>query len=31
MLEQGALYGGNNNQIWAPYYTLHKIIAGLLD
>jgi len=31
MLEQGALYGGNNNQIWAPYYTLHKILAGLLD
>lgn len=31
MLEQGALYGGNNNGIWAPYYTLHKILAGLLD
>jgi DUF1680 family protein len=31
MLEQGAFYGGNNNQIWAPYYTLHKILAGLLD
>ena len=31
MLEQGALYGGNNDQIWAPYYTLHKILAGLLD
>jgi DUF1680 family protein len=31
MLEQGALYGGNNNQVWAPYYTLHKILAGLLD
>jgi DUF1680 family protein len=31
MLERGALYGGNNNQIWAPYYTLHKILAGLLD
>ncbi|MGC3956584.1 MAG: glycoside hydrolase family 127 protein [Verrucomicrobiota bacterium] len=31
MLEKGALYGGNNNQIWAPYYTLHKILAGLLD
>lgn len=31
MLEQGALYGGNNHQIWAPYYTLHKILAGLLD
>ena len=31
MLEQGATYGGKNNQIWAPYYTLHKILAGLLD
>ncbi|MDT8300873.1 MAG: glycoside hydrolase family 127 protein [Sedimentisphaerales bacterium] len=31
MLEKGATYGGRNNQIWAPYYTLHKIIAGLLD
>ncbi len=31
MLEQGATYGGNNNQIWAPYYTLHKILAGLMD
>lgn len=31
MLEQGATYGGQNNQIWAPYYTLHKILAGLLD
>jgi len=31
MLEQGATYGGGNNQIWAPYYTLHKILAGLLD
>ena len=31
MLEQGATYGGNENQIWAPYYTLHKILAGLLD
>ncbi len=31
MLEQGATYGGRNNQIWAPYYTLHKILAGLLD
>jgi uncharacterized protein len=31
MLEQGASYGGRNNQIWAPYYTLHKILAGLLD
>jgi DUF1680 family protein len=31
MLEQGAVYGGRTNQIWAPYYTLHKILAGLLD
>jgi DUF1680 family protein len=31
MLEHGATYGGGNHQIWAPYYTLHKIVAGLLD
>ncbi|MDP6848940.1 MAG: glycoside hydrolase family 127 protein [Kiritimatiellia bacterium] len=31
MLEKGALYGGKNNHVWAPYYTLHKILAGLLD
>lgn len=31
MLEKGAKYGGQNNQVWAPYYTLHKILAGLLD
>lgn len=31
MLEQGAKYGGQKNQVWAPYYTLHKILAGLLD
>ncbi|MBN2514207.1 MAG: glycoside hydrolase family 127 protein [Sedimentisphaerales bacterium] len=31
MLEQGASYGGRNNQVWAPYYTLHKILAGLMD
>ncbi len=31
MLEKGATYGTRNNQIWAPYYTLHKILAGLLD
>jgi len=31
MLEKGATYGGNNTKIWAPYYTLHKILAGLLD
>ncbi|MBV9988103.1 MAG: glycoside hydrolase family 127 protein, partial [Chitinophagaceae bacterium] len=31
MLENGAKYGGQKHQIWAPYYTLHKILAGLLD
>jgi uncharacterized protein len=31
MLEKGANYGGQKTQIWAPYYTLHKIMAGLLD
>ncbi|HEY4112323.1 beta-L-arabinofuranosidase domain-containing protein [Puia sp.] len=31
MLEKGAKYGGRPNSIWAPYYTLHKILAGLLD
>lgn len=31
MLEQGATYGTGNHQIWAPYYTLHKLLAGLLD
>jgi DUF1680 family protein len=31
MLEQGATYGGKDDQVWAPYYTLHKILAGLLD
>lgn len=31
MLEHGATYGGSDNQIWAPYYTLHKILAGLMD
>lgn len=31
MLENGATYGSSSRQIWAPYYTLHKIIAGLLD
>jgi len=31
MLEKGALYGGDNTRIWAPYYTLHKILAGLMD
>lgn len=31
MLENGASYGGQKSQIWAPYYTLHKILAGLMD
>src|SRR5690606_17975946 len=31
MLEQGATYGTQPTQIWAPYYTLHKILAGLMD
>ncbi|SKB26877.1 Ig-like domain (group 4) [Parapedobacter luteus] len=31
MLENGATYGGQKNQVWAPYYTLHKILAGLMD
>jgi DUF1680 family protein len=31
MLEQGASYGERNDQVWAPYYTLHKLLAGLLD
>jgi DUF1680 family protein len=31
MLERGATYGSQDTQIWAPYYTLHKILAGLLD
>jgi uncharacterized protein len=31
MLEKGATYGTQDSQIWAPYYTLHKILAGLLD
>jgi DUF1680 family protein len=31
MLEQGATYGTQDTQVWAPYYTLHKIMAGLLD
>ncbi|WMI65226.1 glycoside hydrolase family 127 protein [Aestuariibaculum sp. YM273] len=31
MLEEGASYGGQTTQIWAPYYTLHKILAGLID
>lgn len=31
MLEGGATYGTRDDQVWAPYYTLHKIMAGLLD
>ncbi|MGE5420836.1 MAG: beta-L-arabinofuranosidase domain-containing protein [Chloroflexota bacterium] len=31
MLENGASYGGDSAKIWAPYYTLHKILTGLLD
>lgn len=36
MLERGAKYGTRggpdlDQSIWAPYYTLHKILAGLLD
>lgn len=31
MLENGATYGTKPTQVWAPYYTLHKILAGLLD
>ncbi|MEE4116128.1 MAG: beta-L-arabinofuranosidase domain-containing protein [Marinilabiliaceae bacterium] len=31
MLEHGANYGGSDTQVWAPYYTLHKILAGLMD
>ncbi len=31
MLEKGATYGRSNTQIWAPYYTLHKNLAGLMD
>lgn len=30
-MENGATYGGQESQIWAPYYTLHKILAGLMD
>jgi DUF1680 family protein len=31
MLEKGATYGTRDSQIWAPYYTLHKILSGLMD
>lgn len=31
MLERGASYGTGNDQIWAPYYSLDKILTGLMD
>ncbi len=31
MLENGAKYGTDTTKIWSPYYTLHKILAGLMD
>lgn len=31
MLERGAKYGRDSTKVWAPYYTLHKILTGLLD
>lgn len=31
MLEKGATYGRSDAQVWAPYYTLHKILSGLMD
>lgn len=31
MLENGAKYGSDSTKVWAPYYTLHKILSGLLD
>ena len=31
MLEKYAPYSGNDDGIWAPYYTLHKILAGLIS
>lgn len=31
MLEKGATYGGGYDQVWAPYYVLHKILTGLVD
>lgn len=27
----GAVYGGEGSGIWAPYYTLHKLIAGFIE
>ncbi|HMQ07579.1 MAG TPA: glycoside hydrolase family 127 protein [Saprospiraceae bacterium] len=31
MLENGAGYGTDPTKIWAPYYTLDKILTGLMD
>lgn len=31
LLESFATYGKDDDQIWAPYYTNHKIMAGLID
>jgi len=31
MLEKGAAYGTSSSSVWAPYYTLHKILEGCLD
>ena len=31
LLEQYVGYGSADSGIWAPYYTLHKLIAGFLD
>ncbi len=31
MLEHGAKYGTDDSKVWAPYYTLHKILTGLMD
>lgn len=31
LLEVYAPYGSPGNGIWAPYYTLHKLLAGLID
>ncbi len=31
LLESFATYGTDDDQIWAPYYTNHKIMTGLID
>ncbi len=31
LLEQYTPYGSADSGIWAPYYTLHKLLAGFLD